>query len=115
MLNNLRSSLPDIEEAGAAAVDRLAKAADIAMQTAKSASELLGEWVKDSADSVKSRPLMWGLISLGFGALIGGLFARWRTAKPNEPVARRAVPARARSKPKKRAPKARRIHPSPDA
>jgi hypothetical protein len=115
MLNNLRIRLPDIEEAREVTVEHVVKAANGAAQTAKEASEHLEDWARDGLDFVKSRPLMWAVISLGFGALIGGLFALWRPAKPNGPRARRAVPARARSKPKKRAPKARRVHPSPDA
>ena len=131
MLNNLRTRLPDIEEAREAALDRVAKTAGIAAQTAKNASGHLEEWAKDGLDSVKSRPLMWSAASLGFGALIGGLFAVWRKAKPSGRVSRRTVPARSRSKQillearktnvaakparKKRAPKAPRPPSSMDA
>ena len=98
MLNNLRTRLPDIEDAREAAVDRLAKTAGIAAQTAKNASGHLEEWAKDGLYSVKSRPLMWSAASLGLGALIGGLFALWRKAKPSGKVSSRTVPARSRSK-----------------
>jgi hypothetical protein len=114
MLNNLRTRLPDIDDAREVAVERVMKAANSAAQAAKDASEHLEDWACEGLDSVKSRPLMWAAVSLGFGVLIGGLFALWK-ARPNGQAARRALPARARSKPKKRDPKTRRMQPSLDA
>jgi hypothetical protein len=115
MLNNLRNRLPDIEDAREVAVERVMKAANSAAQATKDASEHLEDWAWEGLASVRSRPLMWAAISLGFGVLIGGVFAVWQKARPNGHVALRAVPVRARSKPKRRAPKTRRMQPSLDA
>ncbi|HEX3486035.1 MAG TPA: hypothetical protein VHT51_13305 [Micropepsaceae bacterium] len=99
MLNSWRNKLPDIEDAGGAAMDSVAKAAAVAAQSAKDASIQLEEWAKDGFDSVKARPMIWGAASLGFGALMGGLFAVLRKSKPNGRAASpRTVAARSRSK-----------------
>lgn len=126
MLNNLRNRLPDIEETGGAVVNRVVSAASSAAQTARGASGQLEGWAKDGLDTMKTRPLMWGTVSLGLGALMGGLFALWR--KPKR-IAAKTMPARAHAKrtlraaarptiaeaakakaPKKRALKATRAH-----
>jgi hypothetical protein len=98
MLNNLRNRLPDIEDAGAVAVDHVVKAASTAAQAAKDATVQLEEWAQEGVDCAKKRPLMWGAASLGFGALMGGLYALWRKAKPSGQIAHRTMPARSRVK-----------------
>jgi hypothetical protein len=130
MLNNLRTKLPALEDVGNVAVDRVVKAANTAAQSAKDATGQVEEWTKDGLDSMKSRPLMWGAASLGFGALMGGLFALWRKTKPAGRVARRTVSARSRVKqslraaagsavdavkPKKQAKRTKHARPSVDA
>ena len=82
MLNNLRNPLPAIENAGEMAADRVKKAANSAAQAAKDATSQLEDWAKDgygsAREAVKTKPFMWGAASLGFGALMGGLYALWR-------------------------------------
>jgi hypothetical protein len=124
LMLNLRNRLPDVEEAGGAVVDHVMKAANTAAQSAKGATVQLEEWAKDS---VKTRPMIWGAASLGFGALMGGLYALWRkNAKPNGRISHRTMPVRSRAKqalraitetaeaqaPKKRATQAKRPRPS---
>jgi len=95
MLNNLRNRLPDIEKTRGLAVDRVLKTANNAAQSAKDVSVQLEEWAKDGFESAKKRPLMWGAASLGFGALLGGLWALWRqSTKPQL----RTAPLRSRAK-----------------
>jgi hypothetical protein len=121
MLINLRNRLPDIrlediEDARDVAAERITKAAAAAARTAREASDLVEDWAAEGLDSVRARPLIWVAASLGLGVLVGGLFAVWqRTARPNAQAARRAVAARTRPKPKRRAPRARRVQPSADA
>jgi hypothetical protein len=101
MLNNLRNKLPEIEEAGDAALNRVVSAANSAAQTARDASGHLEGWAKDGLDSMKMRPFMWGTASLGVGALLGGLFALWRKPKParvNKRAPLKTMPARVRTK-----------------
>jgi hypothetical protein len=82
MLKKLRNPLPIIENAGEMAVDRVKKAANSAGQAAKDATSQLEDWAKDgygaARDAVKTKPFMWGAASLGFGALLCGLYALWQ-------------------------------------
>jgi hypothetical protein len=98
MLNNLRNRLPEIAGAGEVAVDRVVKAANTAAQSAKDVTVQLEEWAQEGVDCAKKRPLMWGAASLGFGALMGGLYALWRKAKPNGHAAVKTAPLRSRGK-----------------
>ncbi|HXJ01975.1 MAG TPA: hypothetical protein VNH44_12190 [Micropepsaceae bacterium] len=126
MLNIWRNKMPDIENAGSEAANRVMKAANNAAQSAKDASGHLEEWAQEGLESMKTRPLMWGAASLGFGALMGGLYALFQKAKPKRRVAARSVPARAHAKQtlrasaepagtKKRAKKTRRTPSAADA
>jgi hypothetical protein len=115
MLYNLRNRLPDIEDAREVAADRVAKAANTAAQIAREAADRLEDLAWDGLDTVKSRPLTAAALSLGLGILVGGLFAAWQKSRSNGQPAPRAIAVRTGSKPKRRAPKTRRLHPSPDA
>jgi len=98
MLNILRKSLTDIEDARDSTVDRALKAANTTVHSAKIATEHLEDWAKDGLDAMKARPYTWGVASLGFGALIGGLYALWHRPKSNGHVSTRTMPARSRAK-----------------
>ncbi len=103
MLNNLRNPIPGIENASEA----VKKTAMSAAQAAKDATGQLEDWAKDSygsaRDAVKTKPFMLGAASLGFGALMGGLYALWqgheeqwfyRETKTQKKQARRFVDGR---------------------
>lgn len=98
MLNKLRN----IEEAGEAAMDQVMKAANSAAQSARDVSDQLSEWAKDgygsARDAVKTQPLVWGAVSLGIGALAGGMYALWRRGMGSNRSPRKTMSARARSK-----------------
>jgi hypothetical protein len=98
MLKRLRNPLPRIENAGEMAVDRVKKAANSAGQAAKDATSQLEDWAKDgygaARDAVKTKPFMWGAASLGFGALLGGLYALWQRGAAKG----KKLPVRARAK-----------------
>ena len=98
MLNNLRNPLPGIENAG----EMAKKAANSAAQAAKDATAQLEDWAKDgygsARDAVKTKPFMWGAVSLGFGALMGGIYTLWRRGSGESRPSRKTVPARARAK-----------------
>ena len=98
MLNNLRNPVPGIENAG----EMAKKAANSAAQAAKDATSQLEAWAKDgygsARDAVKTKPYMWGAVSLGFGALMGGLYTLWRRGPSESPPGRKTLPARARAK-----------------
>jgi hypothetical protein len=104
MLINFRNRLPDVEEAGGAAINRVVNAAssaaksamDASSQMAKEASSQMDGWAKDGLDSMRTRPFLWGTASLGVGALMGGLFALWQR-RPKRAAAK-TMPARARAK-----------------
>jgi hypothetical protein len=130
MLDNLRNPLPGLESAGDMVVDRIKKAADSAAQAAKNTTSQLEDWAKDgygsARDVVKTRPLMLGAASLGFGALMGGLYALWQRGAAKSRTARKTLPVRARAKQslramtqtngaRKRKPKTRRPLPSINA
>jgi len=98
MLTNLHHPLPGIENAG----EMAKKAANSAAQAAKDATGQLQDWAKDgygsARDAVKTKPYMWGAVSLGFGALMGGLYTLWRRGTGEGRRARKTLPARARAK-----------------
>jgi hypothetical protein len=102
MLNNLRNPMPGIENAGEMAVESVKKAADRASKAAKDATGQLESWAKDGYDSArdaaKTKPFMLGAVSLGFGALIGGLYALWQRGGARKRTARKTVPVRTRAK-----------------
>lgn len=101
-MNMMRNPLPDIENAGEVAVDRVKKAANSAAQAAKDATGQVQGWAKDgygsAREAVKTKPYMWGAVSLGFGALMGGLYTLWRRGAGEGRRTRKTLPARARAK-----------------
>jgi hypothetical protein len=102
MFDNLRNPLAGLESAGDMVVDRIKKAADSAAQAAKNTTSQLEGWAKDGYGSargvVKTKPLMLGAASLGFGALMGGLYALWQRGAAKSRTARKTLPVRARAK-----------------
>ena len=98
MFKSLRNRLPDIEETGTAAADRVVKAASTAAQSAKDVTVQLAQ---EGIDCAKKRPLMWGAASLGIGAVMGGL---WALLRQSTPVSGPTPPLRSRAKTAKRAP-----------
>ena len=107
MLNHLRNPLPVIENAGEIAADRVKKAANSAAQAARDATSQLEDWAKDgygsARDAVKTKPFMWGAASLGFGALMGGLYTLWRRGTAEGRPGRKTLPVRTRAKQSSRA------------
>ena len=99
MFDKLRNPHPGIEKAGEMAVDRVKKAANSAAQAAKDATSQLEDWAKDgygsARDAVKSKPFVLGAVSLGFGALMGGLYALWQRGAAKGRSAGKTLPARA--------------------
>ena len=102
MFDNLRNPLAGLESTGDMVVDRIKKAADSAAQAAKNTTTQLEDWAKDgygsARDVVKTKPLMLGAASLGFGALMGGLYALWQRGAAKSRTARKTLPVRARAK-----------------
>jgi len=98
MLNNLRNPIPGIENASEA----VKKTAMSAAQAAKDATGQLEDWAKDSygsaRDAVKTKPFVLGAASLGFGALMGGLYALWQRGAAKTRSPRKSLPMRARAK-----------------
>ena len=103
MLNNLRNPIPGIENAG----EMVKKAASGAAQITKDATSQLEDWAKvgygSARDAVKTKPFIWGTASLGFGALMGGLYALWQRGAAKAKPARKAMAVRARAKQSRRA------------
>jgi hypothetical protein len=105
---NLRNTTPATEQAKDAAIERASKAADKAAKSAKEISGQLERWAKDgygsAREAMKSGQFKWGAASLGFGALVGGLFALWqRNAKAQRRPTRNTMAVRARAKQSMRA------------
>jgi hypothetical protein len=102
MLDNLRNPLPGLEKTGDLAMDRIKKAANGAAQVAKDATCQMEDWAKagygSARDAATTKPVMWGAVSLGFGAVMGGLYALWQRGAPKTRPARKTLPARARAK-----------------
>lgn len=102
MLDNLRNPLPGLESAGDIAVDRIKQAANSAAEVTKNATSQVADWAKDgygtAQDAVKTRPLMLGVVSLGFGALMGVLYALLQRGATKGRTAPKTLPARARAK-----------------
>jgi|1185.fasta_scaffold1270595_1 hypothetical protein len=101
MLDNLRNPLPGFENAGEM-VDTVKKTANRATKAAKDASSQVENWAKDgygsARDAVKTKPWMLGAASLGFGALMGGLYALWQRGAARKGRTRKTVPVRSRAK-----------------
>ena len=101
MLTSLRNPLPGIENAGDLAVDRIKQAATSAAEATKNATSQMEGWAKtgygSARNAVAAKPLLVGA-SLGFGALVGGLYALWQRGAAKQRRVRKAVPVRARAK-----------------
>jgi hypothetical protein len=100
---NLRNTVATVEEAREAAMEHASKVANSAAKSAKEISSQAEQWAKDgygsAREAMKTGPFKWGAVSLGFGAVMGGLFALWRrTAKTPRRPARNTMAVRARSK-----------------
>lgn len=102
MLNNLRNPLPGIEKKSDLAAERIKKAADSAAEVAKNATSQVEDWAKagygTARDAATTKPVLWGAVSLGFGALMGGLYALWERNAAKTPLARKTLPVRRRAK-----------------
>jgi hypothetical protein len=100
---NLRNTAPAVDGAREAAKERATKVVNSAAQSAKDISSQVEQWAKDgygsAREAMKTEPFKWGALSLGFGALVGGLFTLWRrNTKTEQRPARNTMAVRARSK-----------------
>lgn len=82
---NWRNTLSDVEDAGEYAMDQLLSAANSAARSARDVSGQIESWATDGYEAIrgaakKNDPAFWGAISVGMGALMGGLFALWRSS-----------------------------------
>ena len=79
-----RSTLPAVEDAGEYAMDQLVSAANSAAKSARDVSSQIESWATDGYKSIrhaaKSEPAFWGVMTVGIGAMIGGLYALWRSS-----------------------------------
>jgi hypothetical protein len=99
MFGNLRNKMPSMDEAADIAKDNVMRVANQTVASARDVGGHIDEWAKDGYDAVKARPLMWGAASLGFGALMGGLYALWqREAKRGVRPKRKTMATRSRTK-----------------
>ena len=93
---NWRNTLSDVEDAGEYAMDQLRSAANSAARSARDVSGQIESWATDGYEAIrgaakKNDAAFWGAISVGMGALMGGLFALWRSSgrKPQRKRSRR--------------------------
>ena len=82
---NWRKTLPAVEDAGEYAMDQLLSAANSAAKSAREVSNQIEDWASDGYESIRSAArkepeAFWGAVTVGMGALIGGLFALWRSS-----------------------------------
>ena len=98
---NWRKTLPAVEDAGEYAMDQLMSAANSAAKSARGVSNQIGDWASDGYESIRSvakkePEAFWGAVTVGMGALIGGLFALWSSSgrKPRRPRVRRTMAVR---------------------
>ena len=78
---NWRNTLPDLEDAGDFAMDQLRNAA----KSARDVSGQIESWATDGYEAIRDAArnndaAFWGAVSVGMGALMGGLFALWRSS-----------------------------------
>ena len=94
---NWRNTLPAVENAGEYAMDQLLNVVDSAGRSARDMSSQIESWASDGfetiRDAAKSEPAFWGAVTIGMGALIGGILALWRSSgrKPQRGRAARTV------------------------
>lgn len=93
---NWRNTLPDFEDAGDFAMDQLRTAA----KSARDVSSQIESWATDGYEAIRDAAknndaAFWGAVSVGMGALMGGLFALWRSSgqKPSRGRKARTVAA----------------------
>ena len=82
---NWRNNRSGLEEAGEYAMDQLRSVADTAAKSARDVSSQIESWATDGYESIRdaaeSKPAaFWGAVTIGMGALAGGLFAWWQTS-----------------------------------
>ena len=99
MFGNLRNKMPSMDKAADMAKDNVMRVANHTVASARDVGGHIDEWTKDGYDAVRARPLMWGVASLGFGALMGGLYALWhREPKRAMRPKRKTMATRSRTK-----------------
>jgi len=90
--------LGNLEKTSDMAIDRMKKAANNTVQAAKNTSDWAKAGYGSARDAVTAKPLVLGAASLGFGALMGGLYALWQRSAAKVRPARKTLPVRARAK-----------------
>ena len=95
---NWRNNRSGLEEAGEYAMDQLRSVANTAAKSARDVSSQIESWATDGYESIRdvaeSEPAaFWSAITIGMGALAGGLFAWWQTSSTKQRRGRRR-PAR---------------------
>lgn len=91
---NWRNNRSGLEEAGEYAMDQLRSVASTAAQSARDVSSQIESWATDGYESVRdmaeSEPAaFWSAVTIGMGALAGGLFAWWQTSGSKQRPGRR--------------------------
>lgn len=82
---NWRNNRSGLEEAGEYAMDQLRSVANTAAKSARDVSSQIESWATDGYESIRdvaeSEPAaFWSAVTIGMGALAGGLFAWWQTS-----------------------------------
>ena len=82
---NWRNNRSGFEEAGEYAMDQLRNVANTAAKSARDVSSQIESWATDGYESLRdvaeSEPAaFWSAVTIGVGALAGGLFAWWQTS-----------------------------------
>ncbi len=91
---NWRNNRSGLEEAGEYAMDQLRSVANSAARSARDVSSQIESWATDGYESLRdvaeSEPAaFWSAITIGMGALAGGLFAWWQTSGSKQRRGRR--------------------------
>ena len=91
---NWRNNRSGFEEAGEYAMDQLRSVANTAAKSARDVSSQIESWATDGYDSLRdaaeSEPAaFWSAVTIGMGALAGGLFAWWQTSGTKQSRGRR--------------------------
>lgn len=91
---NWRNNRSSFEEAGEYAMDQLRSFANTAAKSARDVSSQIESWTTDGYDSLRdaaeSEPAaFWSAVTIGMGALAGGLFAWWQTSGTKQSRGRR--------------------------
>lgn len=82
---NWRNNRSGLEEAGDYAMDQLRNVANTAAKSARDVSSQIESWATDGYESLRdvaeSEPaVFWSAVTIGMGALCGGLLAWWQTS-----------------------------------